>query len=329
MRKEPNIKVLLVDDQAMVAEGIRRMLEEEQDIVLEYCEDPARAIDVATEFEPNVILQDLVMPDIDGMTLVRFYRASDATRDVPIIVLSSREDPAVKSEAFHHGASDYLIKLPDKIELIARIRLHSRQYLMQVERDAAYFALREMQKQLEQSNQELRRLSSLDGLTGIPNRRIFDETMKNEWSRSLREPSELSLILIDIDHFKLFNDNYGHQGGDDCLKQVATALDKVATRAADVVARYGGEEFGVILPMTEHKGAMMLADKMRRAIAELAIQHEASTTAEHVSISLGVATVIPDSDGSIEQLIEMADKALYQAKESGRNQVACKSQTDV
>lgn len=322
MKKENAIKVLLVDDQAMVAEGIRRMLEDEQDIILHYCEDPARAIDTATEIEPNVILQDLVMPDIDGMTLVRFYRASDATKDVPIIVLSSKEDPVVKSEAFHHGASDYLVKLPDKIELIARIRMHSRQYMMQIERDAAYFALREMQKQLEQSNQELQRLSSLDGLTGIPNRRVFDETIRTEWTRGLRDHSEISLILIDIDHFKLFNDNYGHQGGDDCLKQVATILDKTATRSADVVARYGGEEFGVILPMTEHKGAMTLAEKMRQAVAELGILHEGSSTAEHVTISMGVATMIPGPESSIEQFIEMADKALYQAKERGRNQIA-------
>ncbi len=159
---EQRAVVLLVDDQAMVAEGIRRMLLDAPEIDFHYCSDPRQAINKAVEIKATLILQDLVMPDIDGMTLMRFFRANPATRDIPVIVLSSKEDPKIKSDAFTNGANDYLVKLPDKIELIARIRAHSNSYLTQQQRDQAFKALHETQKQLEQSNSELRRLSSLD-----------------------------------------------------------------------------------------------------------------------------------------------------------------------
>jgi len=313
------IKVLLVDDQAMVAEGIRRMLADESDVDFFYCSDPSAAIATALDVNATIILQDLVMPDIDGMTLVRFFRANNLTKDIPIIVLSSKDDPRIKSDAFSNGATDYLVKLPDKIELIARIRAHTKHYLMQLERDAAFFALREMQKQLEKTNAELQRLSSLDGLTGIANRRQFDNTLKAEWQRALREQRELSLVLIDIDYFKPFNDTYGHQGGDECLQKVARALHGVASRPTDLVARYGGEEFGIILPGTGETGAVTMAERFRSAVHELDIAHETSKACDTVTISLGTATVIPDKDLTPEGLIELADRALYQAKENGRD----------
>lgn len=316
------INVLLVDDQAMVAEGIRRMLESENDMEFHYCEDPSKAINTAKEVEATVILQDLVMPDIDGMTLVRFFRANNLTKDIPIIVLSSKEDPVVKSDAFANGANDYLVKLPDKIELIARIRAHTKHYFMQLERDAAFYALRKMQRQLEESNEELQRLSSLDGLTGIANRRQFDETMEKEWQRGRREQQPLSLVLIDIDYFKPFNDTYGHQKGDECLQKVAKALEESVHRPADVVARYGGEEFAVILPSTDNKAALALTDRFRDAVRGLDIAHEVSGAAPIVTISAGVATLVPAEPLGVETLINLADKALYQAKEHGRNRAA-------
>jgi len=144
--------VLLVDDQPIIAEGIRRMLANENDIVFHYCEDPSNAISMAAEINATMILQDLIMPDIDGMTLVRFFRANVETRNIPIIVLSSKDDPQIKSDAFSNGANDYLVKLPDQIELLARIRAHSKSYTHQLELDAAFQAMREMQKQLEETN---------------------------------------------------------------------------------------------------------------------------------------------------------------------------------
>jgi len=316
---DTTINVLLVDDQAIIGEGIRRMLEDEKDIKFHFCEDPSKAIDTAIDIDATVILQDLVMPDVDGMTLVRFYKANHSTKDIPVIVLSSKEDPKIKSDAFNYGASDYLVKLPDKIELIARIRSHAKNYIMQTERDAAFFALREMKKQLEKSNLQLHRLSMLDGLTGIPNRRHFDETLVEEQQKVTTTEAPLSLILIDIDHFKLYNDSYGHQGGDDCLVSVAQTIAKQCKNSDDMAARYGGEEFVIILPATEEKNAYAVAERARKAVEELCIEHNSSDTSDCVSISLGIATSTNKDPLEAKDLIEKADKALYKAKEEGRN----------
>lgn len=321
LSEDKSIIVLLVDDQAIVAEGIRKMLETEDDIAFHYCPEPADAIEKATEINATIILQDMVMPDVDGMILVRFFRANSDTSDIPIIVLSSKEDPEIKSNALANGANDYLVKLPDKIELIARIRSHSKHYLMKIERDAAFFAMKEMQKQLEESNAELQRLSTLDGLTGLANRRSFDETIESEIKRAVREQTELSLLMIDIDYFKPFNDTYGHQGGDDCLKKVANTIGGITQRPADLATRYGGEEFAFILPHTDTNGALFVGEKLRSAVEELQIPHEGSEVKSTVTISLGCSTIKPDHNSTLEELIERADKALYHAKDNGRNQI--------
>ncbi|MDH5614457.1 MAG: diguanylate cyclase, partial [Gammaproteobacteria bacterium] len=253
------IHVLLVDDQEMIAKGIEQMLKSEQDIELHYTSDPKTAVQMAIDVKATIILQDLVMPNADGMILLRFYRAHVATKNIPVIVLSSKENPKVKSNAFSNGATDYLVKLPDKVELIARIRAHSKSYMAQLERDAAYYALSETQKELEKSNKELQRLSSMDGLTKIPNRRTFDESLDKEWRNAARGHKQLSLIMLDIDHFKKYNDGYGHQGGDDCLVKVAQALHASTDRPMDIVCRYGGEEFAAILPDTPIEGARIVA----------------------------------------------------------------------
>ena len=312
-------RVLLVDDQPIVAEAIRRMLATEENLEYHYCTDPSRAIAEAVEFRPTVILQDLVMPDIDGMMLLRFFRANPETKNIPIIVMSSKEDPKVKSEAFELQASDYLVKIPDKIELIARVRAHTRSYLAQQQRDAAYRAMREMQIELEKTNKELQRLTSLDGLTGIANRRRFDEYLEQEWMRAMRAGKLVSLILTDIDHFKPYNDNYGHQGGDEVLRRVAQTIGQGAHRPGDLAARYGGEEFAIILPDTDPQGAEMVAEKIRKSVEDLAIQHAFSSAADYVTISMGVASIIPREGGLPSVLIEAADEALSEAKHTGRN----------
>lgn len=318
--------VLLVDDQLMIAEGIRRMLVDEPDLEFHYCSDPSKAVITASQVKATTILQDLVMPDIDGMTLVRFYRANPPTKDIPVIVLSTKEDPKIKRDAFENGATDYLVKLPDKIELIARIRHHTKSYVAQQERDQAFEALRKMQlqlqdayKNLETTNAELHRLSSLDGLTGMANRRHFDETIDKEWRRAIRDKTELSVIMMDIDHFKLYNDHYGHLGGDDCLKKVANEIMGVVQRPGDVVARYGGEEFVVVLPTTPEEGAIIIAEKIRSSIFDQQYEHAKSQTCEYVTISLGTATIIPTHDMKWQDLVAKADEGLYYAKEQGRN----------
>lgn len=312
-------RVMLVDDQNIVAEALRRMLADEEDIDYHYCNDPANAMNEAIEFKPTVILQDLVMPDIDGLMLLKFYRSNPEIKSIPVIVLSTKEDPKIKSEAFELGASDYLVKFPDKIEVIARVHAHSRSFLAQKQRDEAYVALREMQVELEAKNIELERLSSQDGLTGISNRRIFDEFTQKEWSRAARDNSQLSLIMVDIDHFKTYNDNYGHQGGDDCLRKVAQQLASKVKRPTDLVARYGGEEFAVVMPGTDLEGAKSIANDLCEGISSMGLAHAYSSTADHVTISLGVACMTPSADAKAEDLIAKADGALYTAKESGRN----------
>ncbi|GAB4343267.1 MAG: PleD family two-component system response regulator [Desulfobulbaceae bacterium] len=318
--EEFRITVFLVDDQAMIAEAVRRSLVEE-DLDFHYCQDPTEAVKQAIELKPTVILQDLVMPEIDGLTMVKFYRANPVLAQVPIIVLSTKEEPEIKSKAFEYGANDYLVKLPDRIELIARIRYHSKAYISQMERDAAFRALEKSQKELAAANKVLERLSSLDGLTGVPNRRRFDEALKQEWQRAVRHSTALSLIMLDIDFFKLYNDTYGHQGGDDCLKKVARALEGAAKRETDVVARYGGEEFAVILPETGSKGAMEVAEALRIAVERENIPHESSKVSDHVTISVGVATWLPEKGSNPELLLAAADEALYRSKENGRNRV--------
>ena len=318
--------VLLVDDQAMVAEGIRRMIADEPDIEFHYCPDPKQAVKQAVAVRATVILQDLVMPDVDGMTLVRFYRNNPTTRNIPIIVLSSKDDPQIKSDAFSNGATDYLVKLPEKIELLARIRAHAKSYLVQKERDEAYMAMRDMKEQLSRmnselatSNRELKRLSSMDGLTGLANRRQFDEVLEQEWQRAIRTELPLSLLFADIDYFKRYNDSYGHQAGDDCLKKVAESLQQTVHRPADLVSRYGGEEFVMILPDTTEEGALAVAQKMLQHIAELNIPHKNSDSAEYVTLSIGIATLCPKEGSNAEELIEAADRMLYRAKANGRN----------
>jgi two-component system chemotaxis family response regulator WspR len=313
------VMVLLVDDQAMVGEAVRRTLLNQPGIDFHYCSDPAKAITVAEQIRPTVILQDLVMPGIDGLTLVRRYRANPAVREIPIVVLSTTEDPAVKGDAFAAGANDYLVKLPSQIELVARIRYHSKAYSNQLQRDEAYRALRESQQQLTEKNIELERLTQVDGLTEICNRRHFNEHIQLEWSRSLRDQSALSVLMIDIDDFKQYNDTYGHVGGDEVLKKVASTLQLNANRSTDVVARYGGEEFAMILTTTPLSGASFMAEKLRSAVRDLQLLHGGSTVGEHLTVSIGGASTIPQRGGSSLQLIEAADKALYEAKRSGKN----------
>jgi len=312
--------VLLVDDQIMVSEGVRRMLESESDIEYHYCSDATQAVETAINLKPTIILQDLIMPNIDGYTLVRSYRENPNTANIPIIVLSTKEAPLDKSTAFENGANDYLVKLPEKIEFIARIRAHTKAYLTQLERDEAFRKLGELQQELQKSNTELQKLSRQDGLTGIANRRRFDDFIRKECLRSARDSMPISIILIDIDYFKLYNDNYGHLRGDDCLKKVAHALLMAVQRPADLVARYGGEEFVVVLPNTDITGARNIAEVLRRAIEALEIPHAYSPLNNVLTISMGIASKVASKNNSPADIIDMADKAMYEAKHAGRNQ---------
>jgi two-component system chemotaxis family response regulator WspR len=315
------VVVLLVDDQPIIGEAVRRALSTQPDMIFHYCDDPATALSVAGSIRPTVILQDLVMPGVDGLTLVRRFRGDPQTADIPIIVLSTKEDPTVKSEAFAAGANDYLVKLPDTIELIARLRHHSTTYLYRQQRDAAYRALRESQRQLVEINLELQRLTNVDGLTGLSNRRSLNEYLELQWKLAVREQSPFSILMIDVDNFKPYNDTYGHLAGDDVLKQIAAAIQATFRRPTDIAARFGGEEFIVLLSATEAQATHTLGDALCKRVANLRIAHSESPPLKRVTVSIGGASTIPQHGDSGLGLIEMADKALYEAKRLGRNRI--------
>lgn len=312
------VRVLLVDDQLLVIEAVRRMLADQADIEFHFVTDPHQALDCAQRLQPTVILQDLVMPGVDGFDLIRRYREQELCAHVPVIVLSAKDEPKLKAHGFAVGANDYLVKLPDRLELLARVRYHSGAYISRLQRDEAFRFLRESQKQLAEANIELQKLAALDSLTGIANRRRFDETLHSEWQRGQRERRPLSLLLCDIDCFKLYNDTFGHLAGDLCLKKAAAVLTACLKRPADLAARYGGEEFAIVLPDTDAAGARQLAEECIRNLADLAIDNPRS---DHrvVTMSIGVATFVPSVDASPADLIAGADKALYGAKDDGRN----------
>jgi len=175
---------------------------------------------------------------------------------------------------------------------------------------------------LERLNQELQRLTATDGLTGVANRRRFDEALDHEWRRAVRAQAPLACVMLDIDHFKLFNDRYGHLQGDACLRQIARCLVTAVRRAGDLVARYGGEEFAIVLPGTSVQGAAQLAEHLRASVEAMSITHESSDTAPHVTVSVGVAVTTPVMGITPQVLVAGADRALYTAKRGGRNRVA-------
>lgn len=274
------------------------------------------ALETFTRERPDLILLDVVLPDIDGFTLAQRIRGLENPNEwTPIIFISSLGKDEDIEKGIAAGGDDFLHKPLSEIVLRAKIKAMQRIIQMRT-------SLVVLTRKLDTANQELKRLSASDGLTGIANRRMFDEQIAIEWRRARRQTSSLALLMCDVDFFKLFNDTYGHQAGDDCLRQVAGTIQRNLERPSDIAARYGGEEFAVILPDTEIAGAFYVAEKIRHAIHELKQPH-ASTAYGQVTISVGVAALIPDKENSFNDLIQAADRALYRAKDEGRNRVCC------
>jgi diguanylate cyclase (GGDEF)-like protein len=508
---EYSTMVLLIDDQAMVAQSVRRLLANQLNIDMHYCSDPADAIKVANEVNPTVILQDWMMPSIDGPGLLQLFRANPATAETPIIVLSSEENPEVKSQAFAAGADDYLVKLPDKIELIARIQYHSKAHLNRIQRDEVFRRLRESQQQLSESNvalislnqrleeasgrlntalreaeqhtweaskltelvdilqscqsveeaynivkdilpsilpsksgalcitsgsrdvveavatwgdtnstekafipnncwalrrgkahivedsasplrcahitgsaagghvcvplaaqgetlgvlylecpsesgnpapgqstdhgetlgrqaiavteriswalanlglrEVLRSQSIRDPLTGLFNRRYMEESLERELRRAARNQEGVAVLMLDVDHFKRFNDTFGHQAGDTLLRELGDFLSK-RTRGQDIACRFGGEEFVLILTGADVEAARKRADLLREEVSQLTVLHAGHILGK-ISFSIGISA-FPDHAASVVELLDAADKALYRAKTEGRNRVVVK-----
>ena len=262
----------------------------------------------------DLILMDCLMPSMNGIEACKSIKAKDNLKDIPVIMVTSLDEVWSLPMAFEAGVMDYIPKPIDKVELIVRVTSALK---LKHETDRSNDALRK----LEVANRKLQLLSSLDGLTGISNRRSFDEFIDREWRRGLREDRPTSLVMVDIDFFKKYNDGYGHQAGDDCLKRVAKILADEVSRPGDLVARYGGEEFVIVLGNTDKSVAADIAEGSRSKVEKAKIPHAYSDISDVVTLSIGVSTLVPDVKLSPGMLIEAADKALYKAKHEGRNMV--------
>lgn len=262
--------------------------------------------------QPDLVLLDIILPDIDGFEVAKRIRAMEKPGEwTPIIFLTAMTRDEDLERGIAAGGDDYLLKPLSEVVLGAKVRAMQRIIQMR-------HSLLLMTRKLDSANRELTRLSAVDGLTGIANRRQFDEALLREWRRCLRMRASLSLLMADVDFFKQYNDGYGHQAGDDCLRAVAEALNGKLRRPADIVARYGGEEFAAILPDTGLEGAMQVAESMRLAVQALGVPHENSIY-RVVTASIGVATLVPQLAESMPRLVSAADWALYEAKRHGRN----------
>jgi diguanylate cyclase (GGDEF)-like protein len=272
------------------------------------------ALEIFTRLRPDLVLLGIVLPDIDGFEIARKIRAMETPGEwTPIIFLSSLGDDLNIEKGIAAGGDDYLLKPVSEIVLGAKIRAMQRIVLMRA-------SLLALTRKLDATNQELTRISSSDSLTGVANRRHFDEALSVEWRRARRHSNSLAVLLCDIDYFKLYNDTYGQQAGDECLRRIATTIGRHTERPSDIVARYGGEEFAVILPETTIGGALMVAEKIRQATRELNIPH-ASSPVGQVTLSVGIASAAPGFDNPPDDLVLAADKALYRAKHDGRDRV--------
>ncbi len=319
-REKPN--VLIVDDRPenlLVLESILDKLE--CNIVKAGSGNEALGLMLEKEFA--LVLLDVQMPEMDGFETAELMRGSEKTRYIPIIFVTaiSKEQKCI-FKGYEMGAVDYLFKPIEPVVLKSKVQvfldLHNQKLLLKEQANLLEMKIKEL-AELKKANNKLEGLSTRDGLTGIANRRSFDQYMTASWKSALRSARPLSLIMVDIDCFKAYNDNYGHLKGDECLITVAQTLASLVKRPIDFAARYGGEEFAVILPETDGEGALLVAEMLRKSIELMAIPHEFSQAAGYITISLGVTAAIPRPEDSVQGFINCADKALYQAKSSGRN----------
>ncbi|MDH3973241.1 MAG: diguanylate cyclase [Deltaproteobacteria bacterium] len=277
----------------------------------------------------EIILLDVAMPDIDGIEACRYIKSFDLFYDIPVVMISAMEEEEVVALALEAGAVEFVHKPIRKLELIARVRAILRLKREIDSRKLHEEKVMELAKKLAKQNELLKKLSATDSLTGIANRRSFFEHVKEEWKRSIRNKRSLSILMVDVDHFKHFNDTYGHHSGDDCLKLVSSTIHSLLNRPGDLIARYGGEEFIIILPDTHLKGAEIIANAVRSKVEDLAIYHGDIPTGNCVTISIGIASIEPTKENEVSKIIKAADKALYRAKAEGRNRVVTAVEGDI
>jgi diguanylate cyclase (GGDEF)-like protein len=293
-------RILAIDDAPTNLLTLGEVLGDE--FALQIATSGAEGLALAGQSAPDLILLDVMMPEMDGFETCRRLKADPLTRDIPVIFVTALNSPEDETLGLEAGAVDFISKPLHSAVVRARVRTHIT---------------------LKRQADRLRSMSFIDGLTGIANRRQFDEALLREWRACLRTGTSLALAMIDIDHFKQFNDTYGHPAGDACLRAIAGILDGAMNRSHDLIARYGGEEFVCLLPDINLTGAQVKAEQLRQAVQSLSIVHKTSSTAPVVTISLGLALFVPTDKLTPEQLVAAADAQLYTAKHAGRNRVCC------
>jgi diguanylate cyclase (GGDEF)-like protein len=290
--------LLVVDDEKQNRTLLTELLQDDYQIIL--AKNGIQALQKAQEHLPDLILLDVLMPQMDGFNVIRALKANDLTRHIPVIFVSALDSVADEELGLELGAVDYIAKPFHPPIVRVRVRNHL---------------------QAVHQRRLLEQLALIDSLTEIPNRRRFTEVYEREWRRCKRSNSPLSLLMVDVDHFKVFNDTYGHAAGDQVLRRVAQTIQAALNRSSDFVARYGGEEFVVVLPDIDAGGAQAVAEKLRVEVEHLQIPYPESGASPWLTISLGGATQVPMLSEVDAGLFGNADRSLYAAKHGGRNRV--------
>jgi len=291
-------KLLLVDDQRINILVLHELFREECEVFM--ATDGEQALHMCRTLLPDLVLLDVHMEGLDGHQVCRHLKDDPQTSEIPIIFVTAQGAEEDEVRGFELGAVDFIVKPINPVIVRARVNTHLT---------------------LKRQSDMLRSVALLDGLTGVANRRMFDEKLERDWRQCMREQVTLSVIMIDVDYFKRYNDRYGHLQGDTCLQTLAKVLDDVINRPYDLLARYGGEEFACVLPNTHLKGAVQIAERMRANVEALKMEHLGSETAQIITISMGVAAMSPVNDIAPKALVAEADKQLYQAKQAGRARV--------
>lgn len=307
------MKLLIVDDDPLMRTKLIHLLTEWDYNAVAVGNGVQAWSLLQSQTEPVIVLLDWIMPEMNGIELCKKMQDHLYRNRFYIILVTSINTKAAIVTGLNSGADDFISKPVHAGELLSRIAVGRRALEYR-------HALETLTEELRSANRQLQQLATRDPLTGIANRRFFDEHFDAEWRRTLRDNQPLSMILLDLDFFKQYNDAYGHLAGDNCLRKVADTLGATINQAGDLVARFGGEEFSVLLPNTDHRGAAVVAEAIRSAIFKLNIKHEPSPY-HRMTASLGTATVFPGTEAAPDGLIAMADAAMYQAKAAGRNTV--------
>ncbi|WP_153132108.1 diguanylate cyclase domain-containing protein [Dechloromonas hortensis] len=297
--------VLVVDDEKQNRTLLAELLKDDCRVAL--AGNGNQALDRAHELQPDLILLDVMMPDMNGYQVIQALKNDDTTRQIPVIFISALDSPADEERGLDLGAVDYITKPFHPSIVRKRVRNHL---------------------QSVHHRHLLENLAMIDSLTEIANRRRYDEALEHEWRRGARNGSPLSLAIIDVDHFKAYNDRLGHAEGDHVLRRIARALSAFVRRPGDLVARYGGEEFVLLLPETDAHAAAEIGEEIRASIENLHLAHPNSPVSNYITISLGGTTLIPNGGQVAPLFFQIADDALYAAKADGRNRAFWRQRTD-